>query len=58
MPAGSPIDVTFSLDTNGILDIVAVEPTSGRQCPIHIETGGLTSEQIEEIKSGLVMNIE
>ncbi|MBP3866245.1 MAG: Hsp70 family protein, partial [Eggerthellaceae bacterium] len=58
MPAGSPIDVTFSLDTNGILDIVAVEPTSGRQCPIHIETSGLTAEQIEDIKSGLVMNIE
>lgn len=58
MPAGSPIDVTFSLDANGILDIVAVEPTSGRQCPVHIETGGLTAEQIEDIKSGLVMNIE
>lgn len=58
MPAGSPIDVTFSLDTNGILDVVAVEPTSGRQCPIHIETSGLTAEQIEDIKSGLVMNIE
>lgn len=58
MPAGSPIDVTFSLDKNGILDIVAVEPSSGRQCPIRIETGGFSADQIEEIKNGLVMNVE
>lgn len=59
VPKGSPIDSTFSLDSDGILNIVAVEPTSGRECPIRIETnGGLSSEQIAEIKGGLALSVE
>ena len=50
-PKDSPIDVTFSLNEDGILDVLAVEPSSGREFPMQIETSCLSKEQIEEIKS-------
>lgn len=59
LPKGSPIDVTFSLDSNGLLDVLAVEPNSGRECPLQIQTSGLGKDEVERIKStALSMHVE
>ncbi len=50
-PAESPIDVTFSLNVDGLLSILAVEPSSGKEFPMEIETSCLSKEQIKQIKS-------
>jgi molecular chaperone DnaK (HSP70) len=34
LPEDSPIDVTFSINASGILNVVAVERTSGKKCEI------------------------
>jgi molecular chaperone DnaK len=52
-PAGVPqIEVTFSLDENGIVDVEAEDKGSGSTENITIEGGvGLSDEEIEEMKS-------
>ena len=57
LPANSPIEVTFSLDDNGLLKVLAVEPKSGAEFPMEIATSGLTREQIEEIASSALSKI-
>ncbi|MBR2835584.1 MAG: Hsp70 family protein [Coriobacteriales bacterium] len=51
MPADSPIEVTFSLDSTGLLHILAVEPKSGKQFPMIIETACLSATEVEQIRS-------
>lgn len=52
LPKGSPIDVTFVLSEQGILDVHAVEPTSGQSCDVEVEVkGGLTKDEIREARS-------
>ncbi len=52
LPKGSPIDVTFVLSEQGILDVRAVEPTSGQSCEVEVEVkGGLTEDEIREARS-------
>lgn len=52
LPKGSPIDVTFVLSEQGILDVHAVEPTSGQSCDVEVEVkGGLTEDEIREARS-------
>ncbi|MEF8886054.1 MAG: molecular chaperone DnaK, partial [Haloarculaceae archaeon] len=51
-PAGTPqIEVTFSIDENGIVNVTAEDKGSGNQEDITIEGGaGLSDEQIEEMQ--------
>jgi molecular chaperone DnaK len=51
-PAGTPqIEVTFSLDENGIVNVSAEDKGSGNKEEITIEGGaGLSDDQIEEMK--------
>ncbi|MFW6385004.1 MAG: molecular chaperone DnaK [Halodesulfurarchaeum sp.] len=51
-PAGTPqIEVTFSIDTDGIVNVEAEDMGSGSKEEITIEGGvGLSDEQIEEMK--------
>jgi len=51
-PAGTPqIEVTFSLDENGIVNVEAEDKGSGNKEDITIEGGaGLSDDQIEEMK--------
>ena len=52
LPKGSPIDVTFVLSEQGILDVRAIEPSSGQSCEVEVEVkGGLTEDQIREARS-------
>ncbi|MFB6085972.1 MAG: molecular chaperone DnaK [Halodesulfurarchaeum sp.] len=51
-PAGTPqIEVTFSIDSNGIVNVSAEDQGSGEKEEITIEGGvGLSDEEIEEMK--------
>lgn len=44
LPKGSPIDVTFTLDQQGRLHVVGVEPSSGRRAEATIQTAEGMSE--------------
>ena len=52
-PAGTPqIEVTFSIDSNGIVNVSAKDQGSGEKEEITIEGGvGLSDEEIEEMKA-------
>jgi molecular chaperone DnaK len=56
MPAGLPrVRVTFHVDTNGILDVSAVEERSGQQSHIEvIPSHGLTAGEIDQIMDDAV----
>jgi molecular chaperone DnaK (HSP70) len=56
MPAGLPrVKVDFHVDTNGILDVSAVEERSGQQASIEvIPSHGLTAEEIDQIMDDAV----
>lgn len=46
--AGSPIQVTFNLDKQGLLRVEGKEMTEGRTCNVDIEViGGMSEEEIE-----------
>ena len=45
------IEVTFDLDANGVLNIVAKDKGTGKEQTIHIESSsGLSDEEIEKMK--------
>jgi molecular chaperone DnaK (HSP70) len=51
LPADSPLDVTFSLDRNGLLCITAVERSRGGSCNITVKTAGLQESEILRLRS-------
>jgi molecular chaperone DnaK (HSP70) len=52
LPANSPIDVTFSLNQEGRLDVTAVEATENRKIDITIKTNSiLQGEELEAAKA-------
>jgi molecular chaperone DnaK (HSP70) len=52
MPAGIPqIDVTFTVDHNGVLAVKAIEKRSGREASIQVVPSyGLTADEVERIE--------
>ena len=50
-PRGTPqIDVTFDIDANGILNVKAIERSSGKEQSIRIEaSSGLSDEEVEKM---------
>jgi molecular chaperone DnaK (HSP70) len=50
-PKGLPIDVTFNIDADGVLNMMAEEMTSGRRNSITItdRSGRLSKEEIERM---------
>lgn len=49
LPENSPIDVTFQLDLEGMLEVTVVERTSGGKIEIKVERPGImTEEEIQE----------
>ena len=60
LPQGTPIDVTFKLNEQGMLEMYAKELSTGRDATVTIKTeGGITEEEKEEIKArqtGLVFS--
>jgi molecular chaperone DnaK (HSP70) len=47
LPQGSPIDVTFRMETNGSLRVHAVELNSGRELTMEIRIAGLSDDDVE-----------
>ncbi|WP_113702085.1 Hsp70 family protein [Nonomuraea lactucae] len=52
-PAGFPIDVTFGLDTSGLLHVTARENETGRQLDLDIQIGGMSEEKVESSRAAL-----
>ena len=51
LPKGSPIEVTFKLNKEGILEMRGLDQTGNREVNIRLETKGVMSEEkLEEIK--------
>lgn len=51
LPAGAPLEITYSIDEDGLLNMYAVELTEGREVAVSIETKSIISEeQLEEAK--------
>ena len=50
MPAGSPIEITMSVDDEGLLTVTAVEPRSGKDLRIDVRVSVLTDEQVDAAK--------
>ncbi len=48
LPKNSPIDITIHVDTDGILSLRAVEPTSGKDLTIQVQVSVLSQEQMAD----------
>jgi molecular chaperone DnaK len=51
LPAGSPIDITFDVDGEGIVNLLAVEPTSGKQLRMSVKIAIMSDEQVAQEKA-------
>lgn len=52
LPAGSPIQITFNLDKQGLLCVEGKEMTEGRTCNVAIEVvGGMSEEEMQSARS-------
>jgi molecular chaperone DnaK len=51
LPAGSPIDITFEVDGEGIVTLLAVEPTSGKQLKMSVKIAIMSDEQVAQEKA-------
>ena len=51
MPAGAPIEVIFSLNSEGILEVTGIDKTSGREIKATMQTKGvMAAEKVAELK--------
>lgn len=48
LPAGSPVDIVVSVTEEGLLELTATEPTSGKSLRIEVRVSTMTAEQVEE----------
>ncbi|RAY11747.1 Hsp70 family protein [Actinomadura craniellae] len=51
--AGWPIEVTFSLDTSGLLEVTAVEKETGDRLELKVDVGGMSEEEVERSRAAL-----
>jgi len=50
LPEGAPVEVTFDLNSSGLLHVIAREIKSGRQGEVTVQTAeGLTQQEVKEI---------
>ncbi|WP_062443653.1 Hsp70 family protein [Herbidospora daliensis] len=52
-PAGFPIEVTFTLDTSGLLHVTAREHETGQELSLNVQIGGMTEEDVAESRASL-----
>jgi molecular chaperone DnaK len=50
LPVGSPISIEMKVDAEGIVNLHAVEPTSGKDLEMNVRISVLSQEQVEEAK--------
>jgi molecular chaperone DnaK len=51
LPAGSPVDITLKVDAEGTVDLLAVEPTSGKELIMSVKIAVMSDEKVEEYKA-------
>ena len=51
LPANSPIDITFDVDAEGIVNLLAVEPTSGKELRMSVKISIMSDEQVGKEKA-------
>lgn len=54
-PAGWPIDVTFQLNTSGLLRVTAVEKETGVRLELSVQVGGMSDEQVESARKSIAL---
>src|SRR4051794_14622984 len=52
-PAGYPIEVTFALDTSGLLHVTAVEKETAEELTLDVRVGGMSEEDVQESRTDL-----
>lgn len=53
LPQDSPIDVTFRMDPSGLLQVHAVELSTGKDLDIELTIEGLTDDQVEQARDAV-----
>jgi molecular chaperone DnaK len=53
LPAGSPIEVTFSMNETGLLTVHAVEPGSGKEVRFDLQIGGMDQAAVDEARAAV-----
>ncbi|HEX5403895.1 MAG TPA: Hsp70 family protein [Pseudonocardiaceae bacterium] len=59
MPVGSPVDITMRISDEGLLDLSAIERSSGKSVDIRVQVSVMSDEQVHratEIVSGLTVS--
>jgi molecular chaperone DnaK (HSP70) len=51
LPADSPIDITFDVDAEGTVNLLAVEPTSGKRLSMSVKIAIMSDEQVGKEKA-------
>ncbi|MFG1799443.1 Hsp70 family protein [Micromonospora carbonacea] len=51
LPQGSPINISMTVDDNGLLTVHAVEPTSGKDLTIAVRVSVLSEEEIPQLRA-------
>jgi molecular chaperone DnaK len=52
-PAGWPIEVTFALDTSGLLHVTAVEKETAEELTLDVRVGGMSEEEVHQSRTDL-----
>src|SRR3569833_2984821 len=52
-PAGYPIEVTFALDTSGLLHVTAVEKETAEELTLDVRVGGMSEDEVQESRTDL-----
>jgi molecular chaperone DnaK len=50
LPEGSPVEITIAVDPEGTVNLVAIEPTSGKELKMSVRISILSEEQVAEAK--------
>jgi molecular chaperone DnaK (HSP70) len=53
LPAGSPIELTLSMNETGLLTVRAVEPGSGREVRFDLQIGGMDQAAVDEARTAV-----
>ena len=51
LPAGSPIEITFSMNETGLLTVHAAAPGSGKEARFELQIGGMDQEAVDEARA-------
>jgi molecular chaperone DnaK (HSP70) len=53
LPAGSPIEVTFSMNETGLLTVRAAEPRSAREIRFDLQIGGMDQAAVDDARAAI-----